>query len=60
VSDFNIGTNPVVSLIVGRNSKYGFISLSYFTDTFIDNFSSEIFFTDTVGNVFSVDIRTGT
>ncbi|RIA86705.1 WD40-repeat-containing domain protein [Glomus cerebriforme] len=40
VSDFNIGDNPVVSLIVGRNSN-------------------EIFFTDTIGNVFSVDMRTG-
>ncbi|RGB25842.1 WD40-repeat-containing domain protein [Rhizophagus diaphanus] len=40
VSDYNIGNNPVVSLIIGRNSN-------------------EIFFTDTIGNVFSVDVRTG-
>jgi len=40
VFDYNIGNNPVVSLIVGRNSN-------------------EIVFTDTVGNVFSVDVRTG-
>ncbi|CAG8492896.1 1401_t:CDS:2 [Diversispora eburnea] len=40
VQDFNIGVNPVVSLIMGRNSN-------------------EIIFSDTVGSVSSVDIRTG-
>ncbi|RHZ67014.1 hypothetical protein Glove_303g155 [Diversispora epigaea] len=40
VQDFNIGANPVVSLIVGRNSN-------------------EIIFSDTIGSVSSVDIRTG-